>query len=57
VAIFYRNDGQEIPDPGIMVIRKIDSGVEAFNVPSSVRSDAPPPVQKTHQGVGYKLRC
>src|SRR4029077_3078335 len=37
VAIFYRNDGQEIPDPGIIVIGKINSGVEAFNVPSSVR--------------------
>src|SRR3977135_1214424 len=60
VAIFYRNDGQEIPDPGIIVIGKIDSGVEAFNVPDSVkvrvelasnqadnvrpRSDALPPV-------------
>jgi 4-carboxymuconolactone decarboxylase len=37
VAIFYRNDGQEIPDPGIIVIGKIDSGVEAFDVPGSVR--------------------
>jgi hypothetical protein len=36
VAIFYRHDGQEIPDPGIIVIGKIDSGVEALNVPSSV---------------------
>jgi hypothetical protein len=32
VAIFYRHDGQEIPDPGIIVIGKIDSGVEALNV-------------------------
>ena len=40
VAIFYRNDGQEIPDPGIIVIGKIDSGVEAFNVSGSYhRSD------------------
>ena len=30
VAIFYRHDGQEIPDPGLIVIGKIDSGVEAF---------------------------
>jgi NAD(P)-dependent dehydrogenase (short-subunit alcohol dehydrogenase family) len=37
VAIFYRNDGQEIPDPGIIVIGEMDSGVEAFNVPGSVR--------------------
>ncbi len=37
VAIFYRHDGQEIPDPGIIVIGKIDSGVEAFDVPGSVK--------------------
>jgi 4-carboxymuconolactone decarboxylase len=60
MAIFYRNDGQEIPDPGIIVIGKLDSGVEALNVAGSVkvtaelasnqadnvrpRSDALPPV-------------
>jgi hypothetical protein len=37
VAIFYRHDGQEIPDPGIIVIGKIDSGVEAFNIAGSVK--------------------
>jgi hypothetical protein len=37
VAIFYRHDGQEIPDPGIIVMGKIDSGVEAFNVGGSVK--------------------
>ena len=37
VATFNRHDGQEIPDPGIIVIGKIDSGVETFNVPGSVR--------------------
>ncbi|MEG3910925.1 cyclophilin-like fold protein [Microcoleus sp. w2-18bC1] len=36
VAIYYRRDGQEIPDPGIITIGKIDAGVEAFNVPGSV---------------------
>jgi hypothetical protein len=30
VAIFYRHDGQSIPDPGIIVLGKIDSGVEAL---------------------------
>jgi len=60
VAIYYRNDGQEIPDPGIIVIGKLDSGVETLNVAGSVkvtvelasnqvdhlrpRSDAFPPV-------------
>jgi len=37
VAIYYRNDGEQIPDPGIILIGKIDSGVEAFNVPGSVK--------------------
>ena len=37
MAIFYRHDGQTIPDPGIIVIGKIESGVEALNVPSSVK--------------------
>ena len=37
VAIFYRNDGQEIPDPGIIVIGSVDSGVEALQVPGTVR--------------------
>ncbi|MHC5832743.1 MAG: cyclophilin-like fold protein, partial [Nostoc sp.] len=36
VAIYYRHDGEEIPDPGIIAIGKIDAGVEAFNVPGSV---------------------
>jgi len=30
VAIFYRHDGQPIPSPGIIVIGKMDSGVEAL---------------------------
>ena len=37
VAIFYRNDGQAIPDPGIIVIGKLDSGIEALNVDGSVK--------------------
>ena len=36
VAIYYRRDGQAIPDPGIITIGKIDAGVEAFNVPGSI---------------------
>ena len=36
VAMFYRHDGQSIPSPGIIVMGKIDSGVEALNVPGSV---------------------
>lgn len=37
VAMFYRHDGQSIPSPGIIVMGKTDSGVEALNVPGSVK--------------------
>lgn len=36
LAVFYRHDGQRIPAPGIIVIGKIDSGIEALNVPGSM---------------------
>src|SRR6266496_5827790 len=36
VAVFYRHDGQKIPAPGVIVIGKIDSGVEELDVPGSV---------------------
>lgn len=36
VAIFYRHDGQAIPDPGLTIIAKLDSGVEALDVPGRV---------------------
>jgi hypothetical protein len=42
VAIYYRQDGEEIPDPGIIVIGKIDSGVEILNVPGSVKVTVEP---------------
>ena len=42
VAIFYRQDGPEIPDPGLIVMGKIDSGVEALNVPGSVKVTVEP---------------
>lgn len=37
VAIYYRQDGEKIPAPGIIVIGNIDSGVEAFKVAGSVK--------------------
>jgi len=37
VAIYYRQDGERIPNPGIIVIGKIDSGVESLNVAGSVK--------------------
>ena len=30
VAVFYRHDGERIPDPGIIVVGKFGSGVEAL---------------------------
>jgi len=38
VAIFYRQDGERFPDPGLIVIGKIRAGVEAFAVPGAIRA-------------------
>lgn len=38
VAIFYRQDGERIPDPGLIVLGKIRAGVEALNVPGAIRA-------------------
>ena len=37
LAIYYHQDGESIPSPGIIPIAKIDGGAEAFNVPGSVK--------------------
>src|SRR5437879_8659360 len=37
VAVYYRQDGQPIPDPGIVVLGTINCGVEAFDVPGATR--------------------
>ena len=37
-AIFYRHDGEPIPDPGLIVIGRIKAGVEAFAVPGAIRA-------------------
>lgn len=37
VAIYYRQDGERIPAPGIIVIGKIDSGLESLKVAGSVK--------------------
>jgi hypothetical protein len=36
-AIYYHQDGESIPSPGIIPIAKIDAGVEAFNVSGAVK--------------------
>ena len=32
VAIFYRQDGERIPVPGLIVLGKVTAGIEALNV-------------------------
>jgi hypothetical protein len=36
VAIYYRNDGERIPQPGIVVLGRIESGIEALDLPGSM---------------------
>jgi hypothetical protein len=36
-AVYYRQDGESIPSPGIIPIAKIDGGADVFNVPGSVK--------------------
>jgi hypothetical protein len=36
-AVYYHQDGESIPSPGIILIAKIDAGAEAFNVRGSVK--------------------
>jgi hypothetical protein len=37
LAIYYHQDGESIPAPGIIPIARINDGMEAFNVPGSVK--------------------
>jgi hypothetical protein len=36
-VIFYRHDGLTIPGPGIVRIGKLDSGMEVFDIPGTVK--------------------
>jgi hypothetical protein len=36
-AVYYHQDGESIPSPGIIPIAKMDGGTEAFNVSGSVK--------------------
>jgi hypothetical protein len=38
VAIFYRQDGERIPDPGLIVLGKVKTGIEALNVRGAIRA-------------------
>jgi hypothetical protein len=37
LAIYYQHDGESIPSPGVIPIAKINSDMELFNVPGSVK--------------------
>jgi hypothetical protein len=37
LAVYYRQDGESIPSPGIIPIARIGVGTEAFNVQGSVK--------------------
>jgi hypothetical protein len=37
VAVYYRQDGEPIPDPGIIILGTIDSSVEVFDVPGATK--------------------
>jgi hypothetical protein len=37
-AIFYRQDGERIPDPGLIVLGKVKTGIEALNVRGAIRA-------------------
>ena len=36
-AVYYHQDGESIPSPGVVPIAKIDAGAEAFNVRGPVK--------------------
>ena len=36
-AVYYHQDGESIPSPGIISIAKIDGGMKLFSVPGSVK--------------------
>jgi hypothetical protein len=38
VAIFYRQDGERIPDPGLIVLGKITAGIEALSVRGAIEA-------------------
>ncbi|MCU1285440.1 MAG: putative exported protein of unknown function [Acidobacteriales bacterium] len=35
-AVYYHQDGESIPSPGVIPIAKINGAADAFNVPGSV---------------------
>ena len=54
-AVYYRQDGQSIPSPGIIPIAKIDAGTEAFNVPGSMKVTIEATNQDTNSATGKSI--
>jgi hypothetical protein len=60
IAVFYRHDGETIPEPGLIVLGKVTAGLHAFDVPGAVvvhfelldqdRADDPPPISQNLSG-------
>jgi len=38
LAIFYRQDGERIPDPGMIVLGKVKTGIEFLDVPGTIEA-------------------
>ena len=38
VAIFYRQDGERIPNPGLIVLGSVKAGIEALDVPGYIEA-------------------
>ena len=37
LAIYYKDDGESIPNPGIIILGKIESDMSAFNISGTVK--------------------
>ena len=53
-AVYYHQDGESIPSPGIIPIAKMDAGTEAFNVSGSVKVTIEP-CQMRHSAVSVSV--
>jgi hypothetical protein len=38
MAIFYRQDGERIPDPGLIILGKVKAGIEILDVRGAIEA-------------------
>jgi hypothetical protein len=38
LAIFYRQDGERIPDPGLIILGRAKAGIETLDVPGAIEA-------------------